>query len=873
MGPSISFSNASGRRAGALARLGASVAVLLLALTLGVAAQAQTAAPASSQAAAAAQHPDKLIVEADELVYDKDHDTVSAVGAVQLYYKHRVLQADRVIYNRATKRVYAEGRAKLTDESGNVTYASRFDLTDDFAAGFAEGVKVLSTDKTRFTSPRIERSAGAVTVLNGGVYTACEPCKDHPEHPPFWQIRAARIIENQQTHMMYFEDAWFEVGGVPIAYVPYFSGPDPTVTRASGFLAPTFVGGTYTGFGVALPYFYNLAPNYDLTLTPAYFSAQGPFGEAEWRHRLDNGEYNIRVTGIDQRDPSVFPAAPYGAGDRSWRGSLESKGEFYINDKWKYGWDITAVSDRYYLGDYKIKSEDPSRYFFQDIVSSVYLRGQADRGFFDLSGYHIESMIATTDQRTEPPVIPVLDYHRTFAIAPDMSGGIGGEVKVDLNATALSRQEALYQSVGAQTLDQVYSLYNVCGTGGQVLGGLRIATPGHPLNTNDPTAYAPGNCLLQGIAGNYARVTEQVSWQRKFVDPLGETWTPFVFARLDGETTDLNNSGTFTYAVPGASSTVYNGSQSNFFSGATSGSYASAMPGVGLEYRYPFVSSSLLGQQIIEPIAQLIVRPNEVVPKLQPNEDAQSLVFDDTTLFAWDKYSGYDRVEGGTRLNYGMQYTANFANGGHANFVGGQSIQLAGQNSYTIGDAANIGLESGLDKTYSNFVAGETIAPFSSNFSLTSKQQFDSSTFALARLDIIGNASFGGFTTSVDYGRYAAQPLLGWLYKREGLQANASYKVASNWTVSGGVTFDMSRHYYDLPGQTTPLFYPVNYNVGLTYGDTCTTLKVSYSNSFSDPVAATPPVRDQTVLLQLTLRTLGDVLQLSTNLNNLINLQ
>jgi LPS-assembly protein len=854
MGPSISFSNASGRRAGAFARLGATVAVLLLALTLGVAAQAQTAAPASSQAAAA-QHPDKLIVEADELVYDKDHDTVSAVGAVQLYYKHRVLQADRVIYNRATKRVYAEGRAKLTDEHGNVTYASRFDLTDDFAAGFAEGVKVLSTEKTRFTSPRIERSAGAVTVLNGGVYTACEPCKDHPERPPFWQIRAARIIENQQTHMVYYEDAWLEVGGVPIAYVPYFSAPDPTVTRESGLLAPAYIGGSYIGTGVALPYFYNLAPNYDLTLTPAYFSSQGPFGEAEWRHRLDNGEYNIRVTGIDQQDPSLFPAAPYGAGDRRWRGSLESKGDFYINDKWKYGWDITAVSDPFYLNDYKIKSEDPSRYFFQDIVSSVYLRGQADRGFFDLSGYHIESTIASTDQRTEPPAIPVLDYNRTFAIAPDMSDGIGGEVKVDLNATALSRQEALYQSTGAQTLDQAYNLYNVCATGG-------VTKPG-PASAGG--TYTPAQCLLRGIAGDYARVTEQVSWQRKFVDPIGETWTPFVFARLDGSTTDLNTSGTFTYAVPGASSSVYNGSQTNFFGGASSGTYASAMPGVGLEYRYPFVSSSLLGQQIIEPIAQLIVRPNEVVPKLQPNEDAQSLIFDETTLFAWDKYSGYDRVEGGTRLNYGMQYTANFANGGHANFVAGQSIQLAGQNSYTIGDAANTGLESGLDKTYSNYVAGETIAPFSSNFSLTSKQQFDSSTFALARLDVIASGSIGDWKGNLDFGRYAAQPLLGWLYEREGLLANASYKVASNWTVDGGVTFDMSRHYYDLPGQKTPLFYPVNYNVGLTYGDTCTTLKVSYSNSLSDPVLSTPPVRDQTVLLQLTLRTLGDVLRVSTN--------
>ena len=849
MGLSISFSKASGRRGSALSRLAASLA-LLLALSLGAAAaQAQTGAPASAQPAAAAQNPDKLILEADELVYDRDRNVVSAVGGAQLYYKHRILQADRVVYNRVTKRVYAEGHAKLTDEKGNVTYASRFDLTDDFAAGFAEGVEMMSSDKTRFTAPRVERSTGSVTVFSGGVYTACEPCKDHPERPPFWQVRAARIIENQQTHVVYYEDAWLEVGGVPIAYVPYFSAADPSVSRESGVLAPSFYQGTYTGFGLAVPYFLNLAPNYDLTLTPAYLSAQGPFGEAEWRHRLDNGEYNIRVTGLYQQDPSLFPAAPYDSGDRRWRGSLESVGQFYINDKWKYGWDITAVSDPFYLNDYKIKSDDPSRYYFQDIVSSVYLRGQADRGFFDLSGYHFEGTTASTDQRTEPLAVPVLDYNKTFAIAPESSGGIGGEVKIDLNATNIARTEASFQNVGPQSLDQAYSLYNICETGGTVVAGTRTGG-----NTSS-SAYTPGNCLLSGIAGDYARASEQVSWQRKFVDPIGEVWTPFVFARLDGETTDLSTSGQFDYG----SSAVYNGSQSNFFNGASSGSYANAMPGVGLEYRYPFVSSSMLGEQIIEPIAQLVVRPNEVVPKLQPNEDAQSLVFDETNLFAWDKYSGYDRVEGGTRVNYGMQYTANFANGGHANFVGGESIQLAGQNSYMIADAANTGLESGLDQKYSNFVAGETIAPFSSNFSLTSKQQFDSSTFALARLDVIANAEFGGFKASVDYGRYAAQPLLGWIYNREGLLTNASYKVASAWTVDGSVLFDMSRHYYDLQGQTTPVFFAPNYSFGLSYGDTCTTVKLRYSSTLSDPIATTPAVRDQTVLLQITLRTLGEI--------------
>jgi LPS-assembly protein len=854
----ISHPSESGRRARAIARAVARALVLVAFCFGGAAAEAQPAAPAQSQSsaaapsvpAAAAQNPDKLIVEADQLIYDKDRNIVSAVGGVQLYYKHRVLQADRVVYNRATKRLYAEGRAKLTDEQGNVTYAQRFDLTEDFAAGFAEGVEAMSIEKTRFTSPRVERSQGSVTVFNNGVYTACEPCKEHPERPPLWQIHAAKTIENQQTHTVYFEDAWLEIGGVPIAYVPYFSAADPSVTRASGVLAPTYSHSNYIGNGVRAPYFLALAPNYDLTLTPGYFSKQGFLADVEWRQRLDNGAYNIRLTGIDQQDPSAFLPAPYGSGERRLRGSIESKGEFFINDNWRYGWDVTAVSDPYYLGDYKIKDLDPSLYFFQDIVSSAYLRGQADRGFFDLSAYHFESTTNATDQRTEPPVVPVLDYNRTFAIPPEISAGIGGEVKFDLNATALSRSEALYQSVGPQTLDNAYDLYNVCGAPGTgtIYGGSRTNA------TTTPQAYAPGNCILRGIAGEYARVSEQVSWQHKYVDPIGEVWTPFVFARLDGESASLNG-GTFNYGT----STVYNSSQGNFFGDDMNGSAARAMGGVGLEYRYPFVSSTSLGLQTIEPIAQLIVRPNEVVPKLQPNEDAQSLVFDETNLFAWDKYSGYDRIEGGTRLNYGAQYTADFANGGYAKVIGGESIQLAGQNSYTIASADNTGLESGLDKQFSNYVLGETLAPFSSAFSLASKQQFDSSSFALKRLDVIANADFGGWKTSVDYGRYAAQPLLGWPYPREGVLTNASYKFARDWTIDGSVLLDMSRHYYDTPGQSTSRFYPTNYSFGLGYSDTCTTFKVRYSSTLSDPIAAAPAVRDQSILVQLTLRTLGDI--------------
>ena len=166
----------------------------------------------------AAKPADKLVIEADQLVYNKDKNTVTAVGSVQLFYQGRVLQADRVVYNRATKRVYAEGHAKMTDERGDIVYGGRFELSDDFRDGFIDSVQVLTSDKTRFTSPLVERSNGDVTVLKKGPYTACEPCKNHPERPPFWQVRATRIIENQETHTVYYEDAQMLFGGVPLLH-------------------------------------------------------------------------------------------------------------------------------------------------------------------------------------------------------------------------------------------------------------------------------------------------------------------------------------------------------------------------------------------------------------------------------------------------------------------------------------------------------------------------------------------------------------------------------------------------------------------------------------------------------------------------------
>ena len=844
-----------------------SALALTAALVLGAPAQAKDHKPAEAPQAvkappAAERDPAKLYIDANGLTYDKTHDIVTADGDVVLYYKNRVLQGDHVVYDRKAKRIRALGHVKLTDERGDITYSPRAELTEDFAAGFADAVQIVTTDKTRLTSSRIERSGDAVTVLQNGVYTACEPCKAHPESPPLWQVRAREITEDQNAHTVYFRDAYFDAFGVPVAYIPYFSTPDPTVTRQSGLLSPTFVSKSSLGLGVTTPYFFNLAPNYDLTLSPAFYTLQGPFLDAEWRHRTETGAYSVRLSGIDQLQPGKFDAAPYGARNLRFRGSAESEGKFYLNPNWTVGWDLTLLSDRFYLNDYRLRALDPTQYFFGDVVNQVYLRGQAGRSFFDLSGYTFQPTNAFLDQRQDPAAIPTFDYHRTFALDPDKWGGVGGELAVTLNAANISRQEALYQNLasvagqpyGRQLFDSAYNLYQVCGNVN--------ATTSTPAQI--AAAYARGNCLLRGIAGDTARATEEVSWERKIVDPLGEVWKPFAFERVSASATSLSNSSSYTYASQYGSSVIPNYAQAAFFGGQSQGSSGTAMGGVGLEYRYPFVANTSWGQQIVEPIGQLIVRPNEVLPRMAINEDAQSLVFDDTTLFRWSKYSGFDRVEGGTRANYGFQYTDSLPNGGHLNIVAGQSAQLAGRNSYTLADAANTGLDSGLDKRWSNFVAGETLQPTAAPLTLGLKQQFDNVNLNLKRFDAILGGRWGGFNGSFDFARYAAQPDLGWAYPREGLITRGDYKFDNGVVVSAGVTLDFSRHFYD-PSYGSRL-YATQYNVGLAYeANNCTTVKIAYNSTLGVPIstpgttAVAPSTRDQSILFELDLRTLGDV--------------
>ena len=796
----------SGRVAAASGPVLALVFGVIFAGALGIA----TTSPASAQSFTYNPLPPKpkpppaanngqMLVQAVEVDYDYNNSRVSAVGNVQMFYNGTSVEADKVIYDQKTKRLHAEGNIRMTDADGKVTYANIMDLSDDYRDGFVDSLRVDTADQTRMAATRADRSSGNYTVFENGVYTACAPCKNDPKKPPLWQVKGARIIHDQTDKMLYFENAQLEFFGVPMAYLPYFSTPDPTVKRKTGFLMPGFSQASTFGYAVETPFYWAIAPDYDATFNPRFTTRQGVLLQGEFRQRLINGSYQIRAYGIDQLDQGAFAGQP---GDRQFRGGVDTKGQFALNDKWVWGWDGVLLSDYYFFSDYRLAQyRDPLGSFLSlptEAISQLYLTGVGNRSFFDARTIYYLSYSGNQDK--VPVIHPVIDYSNVIN-----SPILGGEFSYKTNFTSLSRETAAF--------DPITTLANTSG----------LCT----IASADPLARLPSQCLLRGIPGTYTRLSGEAQWRRSFTDPAGQIWTPFAILRADAIDASISNQ-------PGVSNFLPVGDTQAL----------RVMPTVGLEYRYPFINVQPWGSTTIEPIAQIILRPNETYAGKLPNEDAQSMVFDASNLFAVDKFSGYDRVEGGGRANVGVQATTQFDRGGSINVLFGQSYQLFGLNSFAVHDVTNTGVDSGLQNTRSDYVARVNYSP-NRTYSFSVRSRMDEQTLNINRFEAEGRANFDRWSVSLMYGNYAPQADLGYLTRREGLLGSGSIKVASNWVVSGGARWDLEANKIN------------QYIIGAGYVDDCFVLAANYVTSYNYSAGAAPPVLSHGFMLQIGLRTLA----------------
>jgi len=710
-----------------------------------------------------------LYLQGDELIYDTANNRVIAVGNVEIVFNNYILTADRVVYDQGAQTLTAEGNAQLKEPNGNVVRADKLTATDDFREAFVQALSVTARDDTRITARRAVRREGNVTEFEQGRFT---PCRTDGSSPPLWCISAARVIHDQQEGTITYQDAAFELFGVPVLYVPWFSHADPSVKRRTGFLSPEYGHTTTLGATLEVPYYFALAPNYDFTFHPMYTSQHGVLWQGEWRHRVNwgdiRGAYNVKLAGIDQ-DLSTLPSGSKESLD-GWRGSVQTRGLFSLSSWWRFGWDITVESDDAFRRFYKLDS-----ILQTDRINSAFLQGMSDRNYFAATLYHFGGLLVEEKAEAASRVLPVIDYN--YVVDRPVAGG---ELSFNMNAVSLTR--------------------------------------------------------TQSAATDMHRASAEGRWRSKIVDGIGQVWTPYLGVR--GDITSFNNAWD-----PSANAFVDDGTVTR------------AMAVGALTYAYPFVKHTQAGSHIVEPIAQVVTRPTHVSQNRTPIEDAKSLVWDDTLLFDVDKFSGWDRVETGTRGNVGFQYTYQASSGGYARVIVGQSYQLGGDNAFRDRDPNQIGPlaadnfpslpDSGLEARRSDYVLGAYFAPADS-FRLVSQARFDERDLSLRRNDTYTSVSAGPVSAQAQYSymRVDTTDPIDPLRREQEVQFGGALRLTDRWTLLGGVRYDIDTR------------ERLQDTIQLRYADDCFVLTASYTESFiTNPQLGIKP--DQAVMLRLEFKHLG----------------
>ena len=383
--------------------------------------RAQTV-PATDPAATSTEA--QIDFAADRLEYLDDADTVTATGDVRLSREGNRIRADRVVWNRKTGEVRALGNVSVVNPGGDTAYGDSVVLTDTLRDGMVDNLLLVLADGGRLAARSGNRHDG-VTTLSQAAYSPC-PVVDSDGCPkkPSWQISAVRVVHDANRKTIKFSRARLDVFGVPIFVLPTLT-VSTSGDGGAGFLVPNVEYTRTNGVELDLPYYFRIAPNRDILLTPRLFSAAPPALAVRYRALTDIGAYQISGFGtLSTRLPSGTVVAP---GTLDFRGYLDASGKLQFDPFWSLSGSIRRATDRTLLRRYDISFDDRLR-------STVALERIDPTSYFAATGWAVQTLRAGEIQGTIPLAFPEIDYRRRLATPV-----LGGRVDLQLNALSLER--------------------------------------------------------------------------------------------------------------------------------------------------------------------------------------------------------------------------------------------------------------------------------------------------------------------------------------------------------------------------------------------------------------------------------------------------
>ena len=265
------------------------------------------------------------ILTADRATYDKKSEIITTYGNTELVLREGYkLITKNISYDTRKKILSSNSNSIFIDNDGNKIETSMFQyhIADNLFSSVGK-IKIIDIKKNKYflkelyvdtkknemigsdvsvildqenfglskeSDPRFVANDIFIskykTDLSKGVFTVCK--KRDGKCPP-WTLKAKKITHDKVKKTIYYDHATLKLYDIPIFYFPKFFHPDPTVKRQSGFLAPFFTNSTTVGAGFALPYYWAISGNKDLTFSPKIYTKENVLFLNEYRQAFRNG--------------------------------------------------------------------------------------------------------------------------------------------------------------------------------------------------------------------------------------------------------------------------------------------------------------------------------------------------------------------------------------------------------------------------------------------------------------------------------------------------------------------------------------------------------------------------------------------------------
>lgn len=330
-----------------------------------------------------------ILITADDVEVIRNQ-RATYMGQVEMRHEQQMLQTDRATFDQTTgvfeasggliyqdPQVAVRGESIVAQPEQNEATIQSLDyyLRGTAARGYAGQLSI--SQRNDYSQLRFSQAS----------FTTC------PGDRPVWEVRASRIDMNEDEGWGSARGAQIRLFDVPIIYIPRFSFPI-TDERKSGLLYPTVRSSGRNGLEIELPYYFNLAPNYDATLAPRIMTERGLMGLAEGRYLDEIQRAQVNLEYLNNDSSRTSDASRY-----FWRVEHETQ----LNNNWSTYVDASQVSDVNYINDF---GSD----FANRADAHLYRRGQAD-----YVNRHWQAQVQVEDFQLLGP------YQRPFRTIPRLS--------------------------------------------------------------------------------------------------------------------------------------------------------------------------------------------------------------------------------------------------------------------------------------------------------------------------------------------------------------------------------------------------------------------------------------------------------------------